>query len=256
MLVCHEWANVLRSTCLYDTIAISKTSIFVRFVQFLEEQPQVKELVLLGALHFNMDETQFDRLFFNVRSTYFGSGIIITGLGYAQNRSPSLKHWGDQIKTVQINHHSRFMYTILTSSVCPNLTTLSLNGRFLQTFFFERLTNAPNLENPTVFSLRVFTRLLEKVHAAVPALKTLELIEASFTGNIDIGQINSSDSMKAIHVHFTNKDPDTILHWLKYISIKYINITTLSFVCSKIPSEWLDGSSPAAESSILSVLQN
>jgi hypothetical protein len=260
MLVCREWANVLRSTCLYNSIIISKIGIFNRFVRILEEQAhireQVKELVIMGDLHFDMDGSQLDRLLFNLHSTYFGSWINITDLGYAQNRSLSLKHWGDQIQTVKIHSHFSFMYILLTSSVCPKLTVLSLNGRYLQMDFFERLTNAPNLKNLTVFNLRVSTHLLEKVHAAVPALQSLELTKATLEVGNNTDQINAAASMKAVHICFINGNPETILHWLQYISVKYTNVSMLSFVCSNGPLGWLSNVPIEEESILLRVLQN
>jgi hypothetical protein len=259
MLVCHEWANVLRSTCLYDTIVISKTSIFVRFVQYLEEQAhireQVKELVLLGSLNIGMHEIQFDRLFFNLRSLHFGPGIYITDLGNPQNRSMSLKHCSNQIQTVKLYNNSLFMYALFTSSVFPSLTTLSTNGWYFGIGFIKHLAAAPNLENITVIDLEVSTSLLENLHATVPALQSLELIEARLRPGNNTDQINSANSMKAVHINFINGYFHIMMYWLQYISIKYTNISMLSFVCSGILSERVADRLTAAESSILPVLE-
>jgi hypothetical protein len=174
MLVCHEWANVLRSTCLYHSIVISETGIFNRFVQFLEKQAhireQVKELVLLGVLNIGMHEIQFDRLFFNLRSLHFGPGIYITQLGYAKNRSVLLNQWSDQIQTVKLYNCSILIYTLFASSVFPSLTTLSTNGWYFRIGFIKHLAAASSLENITVIDLEVSTSLLENMHSAVSAL--------------------------------------------------------------------------------------
>jgi hypothetical protein len=260
MLVCREWANVLRSTYLYHSIVISKIGIFNRFVWMLEDQAhireQVKELVLLGVFNFSMHEIQFDRLFINLRSIHFGRGINITTLGYARNRSELLNQWSNQIQTVKLHNCSGFMYKLLTSSVCPSLTTLSIDEMYFRVGSIKLLAATPNLESLTVFNLQVHTRLLEEVHAAVPNLQSLKLIEATLRVRNNTGQINSAASMKAVHICFINKDPGTILHWLQYISVKYINISILSFVCSGDPSGWLSNTLIQEESRLLLVLQN
>jgi hypothetical protein len=259
MLVCREWANVLRSTYLYHSIVISKIGIFNRFVRMLENQAhireQVKELVLLGVFNFSMHEIQFDRLFINLRSIHFGRGINITTLGYVRNRSVLLNQWSNQIQTVKLHNSSGFMYTLLTSSVCPSLISLSIDEMYFRVGPIKLLAAAPNLENLTIFNLHVHTRLLEQVHAAVPNLQSLKLMEATLRVRNYTGQINSADSMKAVHISFINKDPGTILHWLQYISVKYINISILSFVCSGDPLGWLSNTLIQEESRLLLVLQ-
>jgi hypothetical protein len=65
--------------------------------------------------------------------------------------------------------------------------------------------------------------------------------------------------MKTVHINFTNGYLDTMMHWLQYISIKYTNISTLSFVCSghlsEILAEMLADRLTAAESTILPVFE-
>jgi hypothetical protein len=260
MLVCRKWANVLRSTCLYHSIVISETGIFNRFVRILEEQAhiseQVKELVLLGKFQFSMNKILFDRLFYNLRSTYFGCGIYIREAGYVQNWSVSLKHWCDQIQTVKLHNSSVFMNNLLIASVCPNLTALSIDEMYFGAGPIELLVAAPNLQSLTVFKLQLRTHLLEQVHVALPALQSLELIEATLRAGSNIDHINGADCMKAVHIDFLNRDLETILHWLQYIFVKYTNISILSFVCSNVPLGGLSDRFIEAESRILPVLQN
>jgi hypothetical protein len=85
------------------------------------------------------------------------------------------------------------------------------------------------------------------------------LIEARLRPSNNTDQINSADSMKTVHINFTNGYLDTMMHWLQYISIKYTNISTLSFVCSghlsEILAEMLADRLTAAESTILPVFE-
>jgi hypothetical protein len=147
------------------------------------------------------------------------------------------------------------MYTLFTTSVFPSLTTLSINAWYFNIDFTKHLSAAPNLESITVFNLHVHTRLLEQVHAAVPNLKSLELIEAQLRPGNNPDQINSANSMKAVHINFASGDLDTMMSWLQYISIKYTSISIFSFVCSTYISARFSYLLTAIEPSILLVLE-
>jgi hypothetical protein len=261
MLVSREWEKILRSTCLYDSIVISKTEVFNRFVQILEEQShvreQVKELVLLGGVTSNMNEVQFYKLFFNLRSIYLGCGVKMRRLGHAQNngRSVLLNQWSDQMQRVKVFKGSRFVYTLLTQSVCSNLTTLSIGRSHFNEDFIKRLTNALNLKKLTMIECQVSKSHAERIHAALPTLQSLELLQVYLIVDGITDQINPANSLKAVDIHFINTEIGTILHWLQYMSKKYTNISMFSFVHSGRSSLGISNENTVMESGILPALQ-
>ncbi|KAI8882560.1 hypothetical protein K501DRAFT_273506 [Backusella circina FSU 941] len=248
MLVCHQWADVIRSEVLYDTIHINEEYTIGRLGQFLDSHPSRKAQIKNMVVHSPVSQwgclDYFSNYFPKLRSLYIYScssdTIIESNPKENDQRQMNRMTWVSKIEVLEQYHCLHPNQCILSLGMYNALEKLVIhNGGSISIMNMDILANAPNIISLTLGRIEISINDLEKILSNLVLLKYLELhnvilktlSEDTKTAPELVTPVKSLKTLLITLRHDdANNDTITILRCLQYIQYKCINLLKFRFI--------------------------
>ncbi|KAI8885441.1 hypothetical protein K501DRAFT_270708 [Backusella circina FSU 941] len=248
MLVCHQWADIIRSTVLLDTVHINNKYTFAKLRRYLDAQAskkaQIKNLVIHSPLNRQEALNYFQKYFPRIRSLYIRDytfhRLNRRNINQDNNKQSDFMSWIAKIEVFEQYNCSNLSQCFLTLGKFSALKKLVIDmSNFTGTLNINVLANAPNITNFTLRRCIIWTRDLEVIHLNLLLLESLKLDSITLgtprvDDNIVLEAVIPSELVTTLLITTFHKnangDTRKILECLRYIRHKYTNLLQYRFI--------------------------
>jgi hypothetical protein len=132
-----------------------------------------------------------------------------------------------KITTMMDYRNFNLTYVLLSSGLCPNLVSLSLDrsGNSQNEDIFFILKDLPVLKHLTIDRFPLSIALLETVHGNIPSLESLDLLDIIIIPSIFPPSISPTALVSRLKLDVAEAyDEHHTAEWLRYVSCKYTNL--------------------------------
>jgi hypothetical protein len=234
MLVCHQWKEIISTGCLFQTLCVYTLDGLKNTITKMKEDPEqtlkIRRLVIDFLTEDEFDLNPLLPLFPNLESL-----LLLAPEGKQEIDEATIYPWHKYITHITECTTTTVAYQLLSRTVCPNLTTLSVAEESIGVEpknIIPFLGNAPALEHLEIWPEHLRFSELNFMHSKLPRLKSLHvstftLDGSDFTANIEPA-INMTECsfIKAKTPPFNN---ETEIKLIKFISLKYPNLIKLEY---------------------------
>ncbi|KAI8886578.1 hypothetical protein K501DRAFT_331192 [Backusella circina FSU 941] len=229
MLVCHYWYQTIKQLALYHTINIYCSSNLKLLKNKMEKYPNIGSKVERLVLSFSNEKClvylkKVLLLLPNIK-TLVCSGKEKGKIALEQGiQFP----WHSTIEHICEDSRYGIGYQLLSVSVCPLLTTLTIMNGWKNIIPF--LINAPALKHLAIHNLELDFDSLEIIHSSLSDLKTLSLTGVDFPISFFPRPITPAISITECTIDLNNvRVTENRIDLLVYIRKKYPNLHKLSY---------------------------
>ncbi|KAI8881951.1 hypothetical protein K501DRAFT_334335 [Backusella circina FSU 941] len=227
LLVCSHWNQVITSSVLYHTLWLSCIEDVNIFMGKIREHPDIAKRVdkiMLTFDHVTMDGhcvIPLLQILPNIQT-------LICSFEEIHNvnvQDGTLFAFHDHIKYILENSCTLVTHQLLSTGVCPKLTTLDIDD-FKN--IIPHLKNAPALRHLSLHRSSLCSDNLDTIHKFLPKLNRLRLVGVFLDSLIFDRNLEPAASLTALVLDnvIMNNRP-TRIDLLVYISMKYPNMTEL-----------------------------
>jgi hypothetical protein len=230
MTVCHEWARIVETFCLFHTVILRSEHILEQLIGKFEETPEFGTQVEYLVIEINYgDSYQLEELLPllpNLRYLYVCPWNTILSDSQSQ-----VQQWTHRIRQLEIHNNAIWINELLSANNFHRLKRLYLDDPFFyDPKAFNVLSNIQSLSELKLHNARDLTlEFMESIHTTLPLLKSLTIVDIMFMQCPTIQNIQPVTMLQKLHL-VTQLTPskDTRLAWLRYMAKKYPNLSSLN----------------------------
>ncbi|KAI8881448.1 hypothetical protein K501DRAFT_274608 [Backusella circina FSU 941] len=229
MLVCQHWEQLVAASCLFQTVCIYCMDGLEKITTKMEGDPKqglkVRRLVIDFLTEDDADLNSLLPLLPNLRA------FLFMGPEADQEIDEKLIYpWHKKITNITECAIKTVTHQLLSHTICPNLTTLSITDNFYD--IIPILGNAPGLEHLDICFGDLLFADLNSIHNKLPRLKSLDISLISLGGTDFTPYIEPAPMMRECCISNVKMPTDTDgteIKLLRFIRLKYLKLSKLEY---------------------------